>query len=177
VLDVYSGGLNLLTLGLRTERYKTVAIDACVMIAGNIYVLFIAKTFFAPFEGFLITLGVLLAAWSGIFLADLGLLRWKSGYDEQKLYRVDSGAYNWCGLTALVIAGAVGLGTVTSTSPVFSWVGYLLGLLGGRTGAVGGSSIGVIIALVLGALVYTVLVLATGQFSRARAAERTAVPA
>ena len=177
VLDVYSGGLNLLTLGLRTERYKTVAIDACVMIAGNIYVLFIAKTFFAPFEGFLITLGVLLAAWSGIFLADLGLLRWKSGYDDNRLYRVDSGAYNWCGLTALVIACAIGLGTVTSTSPVFSWVGYLLGLLGGRTGAVGGSSIGVIIALVLGALVYTVLVLATGQFAKARAAEKAAVAA
>jgi nucleobase:cation symporter-1, NCS1 family len=148
-----------------------------LMIAGNIYVLFIAKTFFAPFEGFLITLGVLLAAWSGIFLADLGLLRWNAGYDENRLYRVDSGAYNWCGLTALVVACAVGLGTVTSTSPVFSWVGYLLGLLGGRTGAVGGSSIGVIIALVLGALVYTVLVLATGQFSRARAAQKAPVAA
>ena len=45
-------------------------------------------------------IGVLLAAWSGIFLADLGLLRWKAGYDENRLYRVDSGAYNWCGLTA-----------------------------------------------------------------------------
>jgi nucleobase:cation symporter-1, NCS1 family len=148
-----------------------------VMIAGNIYVLFIAKTFFAPFEGFLITLGVLLAAWSGIFLADLALLRWKSGYDENRLYRVDSGAYNWCGLVALVVACAVGLGTVTSTSPVFSWVGYLLGLLGGRSGAVGGSSIGVIISLILGALIYSVLVLATGQFSRARAAEKAPVAA
>jgi hypothetical protein len=76
-----------------------------------------------------------------------------------------------------VVACAIGLGTVTSTSPVFSWVGYLLGLLGGRTGAVGGSSIGVIIALVLGALVYTVLVLATGQFSRARAAQKAPVAA
>jgi NCS1 family nucleobase:cation symporter-1 len=176
VLDVYSGGLNLLTLGLRTERYKTVAIDACVMIAGNIYVLFIAKTFFAPFEGFLITLGVLLAAWSGIFLADMALLRWKSGYDEQRLYRTDGSGYNWYGLVALVIACAIGLGTVTSTSPVFSWVGYLLGLLGGRSGAVGGSSIGVIIALVLGALAYTVLVFATGQRAKAAAGRRAAVP-
>jgi nucleobase:cation symporter-1, NCS1 family len=180
VLDVYSGGLNLLTLGLRTERYKTVAIDACVMIAGNIYVLFIAKTFFAPFEGFLVTLGVLLAAWSGIFLADMALLRWKAGYDEARLYRADPlgrGAYNWRGLTALIIACAVGLGTVTSTSPVFSWSGYLLGLLGGRTGAVGGSSIGVIVALLLGALVYSVLVIATGQRSAAGAKPQSALPA
>jgi NCS1 family nucleobase:cation symporter-1 len=180
VLDVYSGGLNLLTLGLRTERYKTVAIDACVMIAGNIYVLFIAKTFFAPFEGFLVTLGVLLAAWSGIFLADMALLRWKAGYDEARLYQFDPlgrGAYNWRGLTTLIVACAVGLGTVTSTSPVFSWSGYLLGLLGGRTGAVGGSSIGVIVALVLGALVYSVLVIATGQRSAAGAQPQPALPA
>jgi NCS1 family nucleobase:cation symporter-1 len=174
VLNVYSGGLNLLTLGLRTERYKTVAIDAFVMIAGNIYVLFVAKTFFAPFEGFLITLGVLLAAWSGIFLADMALLRWRTGYDEQMLYR--GKAFNWCGLAALVIAGTVGLGAVTSTSPVFSWVGYLLSLMGGKTGAVGGSSIGVIISLLLAALTYGVLTLATGQVGQARGGRAAAVP-
>jgi nucleobase:cation symporter-1, NCS1 family len=168
IMDVYSGGLNLLTLGLRTQRYKTVAIDACVMIAGNIYVLFIAKTFFAPFEGFLITLGVLLAAWSGIFLADMALLRWRSGYDEQKLYQVQSGRVNWSGVLALVIAGGVGLGAVTSSSPVFSWVGYLLGVMGGKSGAVGGSSIGVIIALLLGAIAYMVLVVVTRALRRAR---------
>jgi nucleobase:cation symporter-1, NCS1 family len=177
VLDVYSGGLNLLTLGLRTERYKTVAIDAVVMIVGNIYVLFIAKTFFAPFEGFLVTLGVLLAAWAGIFLADMALLRWRRGYDERKLYQAAGGGFNWCGLAALLIAGAAGLGTVTSSSPVFSWVGYLLGLMGGKTGAVGGSSIGVVIALLLGALVYWVLTLVTGQLSQVKATEAAAVPA
>jgi purine-cytosine permease-like protein len=177
VLDVYSGGLNLLTLGLRTQRYKTVAIDACVMIAGNIYVLFIAKTFFAPFEGFLVTLGVLLAAWAGIFLADMALMRWRSGYNERKLYQVEGGGVNWCGVVALVIAGTVGLGAVTSTSPVFSWVGYLLGVLGGKTGAVGGSSIGVIIALLLGAIAYWVLTLVTGELRRVRTSQTAAVPA
>ncbi len=177
IMDVYSGGLNLLTLGLRTQRYKTVAIDACVMIAGNIYVLFIAKTFFAPFEGFLVTLGVLLAAWSGIFLADMALMRWRSGYNERKLYQAENGGVNWAGVGALVIAGGVGLGAVTSTSPVFSWVGYLLGVMGGKTGAVGGSSIGVIIALVLGAAAYWVLAVATGELRRGRTAPTAAVPA
>jgi nucleobase:cation symporter-1, NCS1 family len=136
------------------------------------------NTFFAPFEGFLVTLGVLLAAWSGIFLADMALLRWRAGYDEARLYRAGPQAgYNLCGLAALLIAGAVGLGTVTSTSAVFSWVGYLLGLVGGRTGAVGGSSIGVIIALLLGGLVYTVLVAVSGRMAKARAARRQAVQA
>jgi nucleobase:cation symporter-1, NCS1 family len=176
IMDVYSGGLNLLTLGLRTQRYKTVAIDACVMIAGNIYVLFIAKTFFAPFEGFLVTLGVLLAAWSGIFLADMALMRWRSGYNERKLYQVQGGGVNWCGVGALVIAGVVGLGAVTSTSPVFSWVGYLLGVMGGKTGAVGGSSIGVVIALLLGAIAYWVLALVTGELRRVGASQTATIP-
>lgn len=167
VLDVYSGGLNLLVLGLRTERYKTVAIDAAVMIAGNIYVLFVAKTFFAPFEGFLVTLGVLLAAWSGIFLADLALLRWRSGYDERSLY-ARGRAFHWPGVIALLAAGGIGLGLVTSTSPVFSWSGYLLGLVGGKHGAVGGSSIGVLVALAIGGLAYVVLVLAAGERRAAR---------
>jgi hypothetical protein len=78
------------------------------------------------------------------------------------------GGFNWCGLAALLIAGTVGLRAVTSTSPVFSWVGYLLRLMGGKTGAVGGSSIGVVIALLLGALAYWMLTLATGQLSKAR---------
>jgi NCS1 family nucleobase:cation symporter-1 len=176
VLDVYSGGLNLLVLGLKTERYKTVAIDAVVMIAGNIYVLFVAKTFFAPFEGFLVTLGVLLAAWSGIFLADLFLLRWRRGYDERSLYTGGTRQpVNWSGFIALIVAGVIGLGLVTSTSSVFSWAGYLLGLVGGKHGAVGGSSIGVLIALVIGALVYLILALATGQ--RPQRAAAATVPA
>jgi NCS1 family nucleobase:cation symporter-1 len=172
---VYSGGLNRLVLGLKTERYKPVAIDAVVMIIGNIYVLFIAESFFAPFEGFLVTLGVLLAAWAGIFLADLALLRWRDGYDERSLYTGGSRQpVNWSGFIALIVAGVIGLSLVTSASAVFSWSGYLLGLVGGKHGAVGGSSIGVLIALVIGALVYLILALATGQRPRRTAA---AVPA
>ena len=69
LLDIYSSGLNLLTLGVKIERYKSVAIDGILMLIGNIYILFVAPDFFQPFQGFLITLGVLLAAWAGIFLA------------------------------------------------------------------------------------------------------------
>src|SRR5581483_11560345 len=50
----------LLTLGLRIPRYQSVAIDGALMLAGNIYILFSARDFFTPFQGFLITLGVLL---------------------------------------------------------------------------------------------------------------------
>ena len=71
VLDIYSSGLALLTLGLRTPRYVAALIDGTVMVLGTIYVVFIAKNFLIQFEGFLITLGVPIAAWCGVMLAEL----------------------------------------------------------------------------------------------------------
>src|SRR5207247_9938163 len=82
VLDIYSSGLNLLTLGVPLPRYQSVAIDGVLMIGGNIYLLFFAPNFVAPFIGFLITLGVLLAAWSAIFLTDMALFRRRGGQSE-----------------------------------------------------------------------------------------------
>ena len=56
---------------------------------------------------------------------------------------------NAAGIVSFLIAAFVGLGMVTSTAAVFKpWVGYLLGLFGGKTGAVGSSSIGLLIAFV-----------------------------
>jgi purine-cytosine permease-like protein len=159
LLDLYSGGLNLLTLGVPLARYKSVAIDATLMVIGNIYVLFFARSFFDPFEGFLVTLGVLLAAWSAIFLVDMWLYRVRDGYDEVDLYRPSGryGAFNLAGLAAFVVAAAVGLGLVTSTSPVFSWVGYLLKILPKSTAAsLSNSSIGLLIAFVVGGVLYLV---------------------
>ena len=51
-------------------------------------------------------------------LPDVSFIGSKSGYDEQKLYRVDSGAYNWCGLTALVVACAIGASNCRPSSPI-----------------------------------------------------------
>ena len=45
---------------------------------------FFAHNFLGPFEGFLITLGVPIAAWCGIMLADLALRR--RDYAEADLY-------------------------------------------------------------------------------------------
>ncbi len=79
VLDIYSSGLALLTLGVRIPRYAAALIDGTVMTLGTIYVVFVAHTFIGQFEGFLITLGVPIAAWCGITLADIALRRGKTG--------------------------------------------------------------------------------------------------
>ncbi len=51
VLDIYSSGLALLTLGLRIPRYAAALIDGVVMILGTIYVVFVAKQLPAPVRG------------------------------------------------------------------------------------------------------------------------------
>src|SRR5260221_2437907 len=57
VLDIYSSGLALLSLGLRVPRYVAALIDGTVMTVGTIYVVFVAGNFFCHFGGFLVFLG------------------------------------------------------------------------------------------------------------------------
>jgi NCS1 family nucleobase:cation symporter-1 len=181
LLDVYSGGLNLLSLGVPLPRYQSVLIDAAIMIAGNIYLLFVAKSdFIFSFLGFLLVLGVAMASWAAVFLADMWMYRRRDGYAESDLYSVTGryGAYNWAGIISFVVAVFFGLGLVTSGSPVFKgWVGYLLGPFGGKSGTVAYSSIGLLIAFVLAAVLYAVLSsLLANEASRGRAERTVVVP-
>src|SRR5215469_15093052 len=85
-LSIYSSGLNLLAMGLKVERYKTVLVDGLLMIAGSILVMLVAQNFFTPFESFLQLLADGLAAWGAVFLVDMLVRR---GYDAEGL--VDTG--------------------------------------------------------------------------------------
>lgn len=164
LVNMYSSGLSLMALGVRLPRYKTVLVDAALMVAGCTYMLFFATNFFGPLEGFLVTLGVPLAAWAAIFIIDLFLFH-RESYVEQDFYRRDGiyGAWGVPALTALIVATVVGLGLVTSTTSAFSWVGYFLGPFGGKTGAIGSSSIGIMIAFVVGGVMYAGLALARAR--------------
>lgn len=172
LLDIYSSGLNLLTLGVKIPRYQSVAFDGALMLIGNIYILFFARDFFGPFQGFLITLGVLLAAWSAIFLVDLWRYRWRQGYAERELYDPDGryGRWNPAGVVSFLIAAFIGLGLVKSTAAVFSWAGYLLiDGIGGEDGTIATSSLGLLIAFVVAGLLYLIL---SPRFEGARPAPR-----
>jgi nucleobase:cation symporter-1, NCS1 family len=150
VLDIYSSGLNLLTLGLRLPRYQSVAIDGVIMVLGNIYMLFIAKDFLGTFQGFLLVLGVPLAAWAAVFLVDLATLR-RDGYDIRALYAPPEGtarAVNPAGVVAWLVGVVVGLGLITSTTTGFTWLGWW------AKGAFAGSSLGLLVAFVAAGLVY-----------------------
>lgn len=155
VLDIYSSGLTLLTLGVRLPRWMAAGIDGVLMILGTVYVVWFAPNFIGPFQGFLITLGVPMAAWCGIFLADM-LIRRKP-YDDTGLFSPAGryGRFHWSAIATMVVATAIGWGLVVNTSAsVFGWQGFLLDPLGlgPRTdGPWTYANIGVIAALVLGA--------------------------
>jgi nucleobase:cation symporter-1, NCS1 family len=169
VLDIYSSGLNLLTLGVPLPRYLSVGIDGVFMVVGNIYLLFVAQDFIGPFTGFLLVLGVPLAAWSAIFLMDMALYRRREGYDEADLYRSRGryGAVNWLGVASFVVAVVIGLSLITSTARIFSWVGWWA-----KSDVFSGSSLGLLVAFVLAGLLYLALNLA--PFTAAlRPAERS----
>jgi NCS1 family nucleobase:cation symporter-1 len=159
LLDIYSSGLNLLTLGLRVPRYKSVAIDGILMIAGGIYILFFNESFFLPFQGFLITLGVLLASWSAVFLVDMLLYRLREGYAEAELHSSSGryGAWNAAGVTSFLVAVFIGLGLVTSGAWVFSWAGYLLRWFGWEDTALASSSLGLLISFAVAGVLYAAL--------------------
>ncbi len=156
VLDIYSSGLALLGAGLRIPRFIAAGIDGVLMTLGAVYIVFIAGDFLGPFQGFLITLGVPIAAWCGIFLADMSLRR--KDYSEKDLSE-PSGRYGdlrWIPLLVIAVATFLGWGLVTNPFgvPWLNWQGYLLDPfgLGGRTGGWAGANLGVLVALAIGYL-------------------------
>lgn len=151
ILDLYSSGLALVSIGVPIKRHQAAAIDALIMLAGCIYIVWFANNFFFPFQGFLITLGVPIAVWSAIFVADV-IMR-KKAYSEKDLYdpRGIYGSVNKKSIALMIIGSIVGWGFVTNTfASWLSWQGYFLGVIGGKDGAWAYSNIGVVIALVIG---------------------------
>lgn len=152
-MDIYSSGLSLLAVGVRVPRFAAALVDGVLMVAGTVYVVFFATDFIGPFMGFLITLGVPIAAWCGVVLADTALRR--RGYSELDLFDPAGryGAFRGTAIATLVVAAALGWGLVTNASAGWlAWQGYLLGPLGlgGREGAWAYANVGVLTALVIG---------------------------
>jgi NCS1 family nucleobase:cation symporter-1 len=158
ILDLYSSGLALVSIGVPLKRHQAAAIDAMIMLAGSIYIVWVADNFFYPFQGFLITLGVPVAVWSAIFVADV-LLR-KQAYSEIDLYDENGiyGSINKGSILLMIIGTIVGWGFVTNTfASWLSWQGYFLGAIGGKEGAWAYSNIGIIFALLIGFVGHVVL--------------------
>jgi purine-cytosine permease-like protein len=168
ILDLYSSGLTLISIGVKVKRPVAAAIDGTIMLFGTIYIVWFATDFFAPFQGFLITLGVPVAVWSAIFVADV-VLR-KRDYVEGDLF-IETGRYgrvNPIAIALVAIGSVVGWGFVTNTfAGWLNWQGYFMGAIGGKEGQWAYANVGVIFALLIGFFGYLLL----GR-SRIKAQER-----
>lgn len=134
VLGIYSSGLTLLSLGVRIPRPAAALIDGLILTAGTIWVVFFAEDFLGPFQSFLITLGVPLAAWAGITIADIALRR--RDYDDDALFdaRGRYGAVDCVSVGTMVVMSIVGWGLVVNNFAADAawnnWQGFLLEPLG-----------------------------------------------
>ena len=168
ILGIYSSGLTLISLGIRIPRPAAAAIDGIILTAGTIWVVFFAENFIGPFQSFLITLGVPMASWAGILIADI--LSRRALYDEEALFDPAGryGAVDWTAIITMVVSCIVGWGLVANAfaqeAPWNNWQGYLLDLVGGRDGAWAGANLGVLVSLVVSFLV--TLVVRRGRIKR-----------
>ncbi len=150
ILDLYSSGLTLVSIGLPVKRYVAASIDGLIMTIGTIYLVWFASDFFVPFQGFLITLGVPVAVWSGLFAADV-LMR--KSYSESELFDPNGryGSYNFKSIGLIGLGTIIGWGLVTnSLASWLSWQGYFLSIVGGKDGSWAYANLGVIAALLIG---------------------------
>ena len=164
VLGIYSSGLTLLSLGIRIPRPAAAAIDGVILTIGTIWVVFFAENFLGPFQSFLLILGVPMASWAGILIADI--VTRKRPYDELALFEARGryGAFDWVSIGTMVAATVIGWGLVINQfagdAPWANWQGYLLEPLGlGARTVVDGveqwdgvwpwANLGVLLALVL----------------------------
>ncbi|GAA2831811.1 purine-cytosine permease family protein [Crossiella cryophila] len=149
VLDIYSSGLALLAAGVRVSRPVAALIDGVLMVLGTVYLVFLGGQFLGQFQGFLTTLGVPVAAWCGIMLADLARRR---EYVEADLSD-PAGRYGdirWGPVALIVLAAGLGWGLVTNSAAGWlGWQGYLLAPLGLAENW-SGANLGVLLALALG---------------------------
>lgn len=150
ILDLYSSGLTLVALGVPIKRYKAAILDALIMLIGAVYIVWFSDNFLIPFQGFLITVGVPLAAWSAIFAADV---IFRKNLEENDLYN-PFGIYRGVNkpiIALMVCATIVGYGFVTNTfASWLNWQGYFMNLIGGKDGQWAFSNVGVIFALIIG---------------------------
>lgn len=158
ILDLYSSGLTLISIGVKVKRPFAAAIDGTIMLFGTIYIVWFAGDFFMPFQGFLITLGVPVAVWSAIFVADVVLRR--RDYVEAELFS-ETGRYgrvNPVAIALVAIGSIIGWGFVTNTfASWLSWQGYFMGAIGGKEGQWAYANVGVIFALLIGFFGYLLL--------------------
>ena len=174
VLSIYSGGFALGALGLRVTRSGATVIVGVLVFAVAIALGFTVSSVVMVFRDLATTLAVPVAAWAGIFSAEMILRRRR--FDTRSLL-TRGGIYpdvNWLNLAMLVVASVIGLGFTSATVVGLRWEGYLFTAVGvPLSSALGDTDLGVLVSLSLGLLTPLVAGISTIRRQERRQASRT----
>ena len=91
-ISVYSSGLTLLTLGIKTRRFYAVMIELVASFIGSMLFLFVLANFYEAFIGFITLLAVPLVAWLAVFLLDMIK---RTRYDSKALLEMNPSSRYW----------------------------------------------------------------------------------
>jgi hypothetical protein len=148
--------LSIYTLGFTVTALAPIRREAAVLLGGvalgalAIVFALVAIDLSDIFRDLTTTLAVPIAAWVGVFTADVMIRNRR--FDTRSLVQ-RGGAYpdvNWVNLVLLVAATVVGYGFTTASAGWLAWQGYLLGLVGiPPQGELGASDFGVLVALAI----------------------------
>jgi purine-cytosine permease-like protein len=154
VLALYSSGFALQAAGLRLRRSLSTLVAGVLMLLIAIILTNALIDFGQLFRDIATTVAVPVAAWAGIFGAEI-MIR-KRRFDSHSLLN-RGGVYadaRWGNLITLVAVSVIGYGFLSATMPALTWEGYLFSALGVPiNGELAASDLGVLVALALGLLV------------------------
>jgi len=137
VINIYSGSMSFLTLGINIPshiRRAIVAVGAGVL---GLVIGFAAQANVGPgtkYEGFLLVITYWIGAWLGVVLTDYWMRRGDFG-DESILY--ERSYANWAGPIAMLVGGAIAIWLFADQSVYVGYVAFHYPQIGDMTFVVG----------------------------------------
>jgi purine-cytosine permease-like protein len=152
-VTLYSGGLALQSAGLRIARDVGVVACAVLVLGLALLLSYTVPDMTGLLRDVATTLAVPVAAWTGLFCAEMMIRHRQFNANALLVHGGVYPDYRWGNLGALLVATAVGFGLTSASVSFLAWQGYLLTLFGMQPdGPLGQTDLGVLVALVLGAL-------------------------
>jgi purine-cytosine permease-like protein len=151
VIAMYSGGFALQAIGLRLRRTGATFIVGVLVLVVAVVLTVSISNFTELFRDFATSMAVPVAAWAGMFAAEIMIRNRR--FDSVSLLK-RRGVYadvRWSNLIALIVITGLGLGFTSATVSWLSWEGFLFAPLGvAPNSQLAATDLGVFVALLLG---------------------------